>query len=62
MVKGREVVAVKLQWRRLRERGGDGVRSFWKGKRGRRGGGSPVPKVDDIAKSSAVVGEAEGGG
>jgi hypothetical protein len=32
---------------------------FSEGKRGRRRGGSTVPKADDIVKSGAAAGEAE---
>jgi hypothetical protein len=35
---------------------------FSEGKRGRRRGGSTVPEADDIVKSGAPAGEAEGGG
>jgi hypothetical protein len=38
------------------------VRSFSKGKRGWRRGSSTVLEADDIAKSGAAVGEAEGDG
>jgi hypothetical protein len=46
------------RWKR--GRGGDGVQPFLEGKRGRRRSGSTVPKVDDITKSGAIVGEGEG--
>jgi hypothetical protein len=38
------------------------VQPFPEGKRRMRRGGSTVPEVDDIVKSSATAGEAEGGG
>jgi hypothetical protein len=38
------------------------VLQFLEGKRGKRRGGFTVPKVDGIAKSGAMAGEAEGGG
>jgi hypothetical protein len=38
------------------------VRPFSEGKRGRWRGGSTVSDVNDITKSGAVAGEAEGGG
>jgi hypothetical protein len=42
--------------------GGDGVRPFSEGKRGRRRGGSTVSETNDISKSDAALGEAEGRG
>jgi hypothetical protein len=47
----------RWKWRR----GGDGVRIFSVGKRGRRRGGSTITEADDTAKSGAAAGEAEGG-
>jgi hypothetical protein len=41
-------------------RGGDGVRLFSQDKRGRRRGGSTVPKVGDTSKSGAAVRKVDG--
>jgi hypothetical protein len=46
------------RWKR--GRGGNGVRLFLEGKRGRRRGGSTMLEADDTSKSNTTPEEAEG--
>jgi hypothetical protein len=63
---GERGVTVELHLHQLHEmETGMGRRwgaTFWRGKRGRRKGGSTLSEVGDTVNSSATVREAEGGG